>query len=248
MKASTHGFSARSKALAWLLGGSLLVQVTLVLIAPGIPRATLFAVGGVALLGYLGLTALASRMDPLSKILTTRGIGRLGMIRGYFVTWLAEFYYLGKREVLASAIRQRQMTSDALTPVEASIPIRRKIVIIQAESLDFNVLGCHFNGREVTPFLNRLRERSLFYRITAARYSGSADADFVMLNGVMPSKHIITYNIPTYPYHNTLPQFLAQFGYPPTQVPRMPKKLRNSYCHLNSPQSLTVISYSSANS
>jgi phosphoglycerol transferase MdoB-like AlkP superfamily enzyme len=34
-----------------------------------------------------------------------------------------------------------------------------------------------------------------------------------MLNGVMPSTHIITYNIPGYPYHNTLPQFLTQFGY-----------------------------------
>ena len=75
------------------------------------------------------------------------------------------------------------------------------------------MLGHEANGQQVTPFLNRLREQSLFYRIAAARYIGSADADFVMLSGVMPSTRIITYNIPNYPYENTLPQFLARYGY-----------------------------------
>jgi arylsulfatase A-like enzyme len=81
------------------------------------------------------------------------------------------------------------------------------------ESFDYNALGYEVNGEEVTPFLNQLRQRSLFYRIAAARYLGSADADFVMLGGVMPSLHMITYNIPNYPYENTLPQFLSRHGY-----------------------------------
>ena len=101
-----------------------------------------------------------------------------------------------------------------MTPIETPIPIRRQLIIIQAESLDFNILGYHAFGHEVTPFLNGLRERSLFYRIAAARYNGSADVDFVMLNGVMPSMHITTYNIPNYPYDDALPQFLARFGCP----------------------------------
>jgi Sulfatase len=214
-KASSHSVTARTRGLNLIFGASLLVELSLVATAPdpGVGRGILWSVGAAALIGYVGLMMLASWIDPLDRILTTRGIGRLGMIRGYFVTWLAEFYYLGKRQVLESAIRQQQITSDALTPIEGSIPIRRQLVVIQAESLDFNVLGHHANGQEVTPFLNRLRERSLFYRVAAARYIGSADADFVMLNGVMPSMHIITYNIPNYPYRNTLPQFLAQFGF-----------------------------------
>jgi len=173
----------------------------------------LWAVGITAAIAYLGLVALASYLDPLSKIRTTRGLGRLGLIRGYFITWLAEFYYLGRQEVLTSALRQREIVQDKLTPIEAAIPIRDRLVIIQAESFDYSVLGCEVNGEEVTPFLNRLRQRSLFYRIAAARYLGSADADFVMLAGVMPSLHMITYNIPNYPYENTLPQFLSQYGY-----------------------------------
>jgi glucan phosphoethanolaminetransferase (alkaline phosphatase superfamily) len=214
-KASSHSVSTRFNGIVLIFGGLLIVMIALVLTAPGpgVGREVLWMIGGAALAGYLCLVGLASWLDPLDKILTTRGIGRLGLVRGYFVTWLAEFFYLGKRQVRESAIRQRQITSDALTPIETAIPIRRQLVIIQAESLDFKVLGHESGGQEVTPFLNRLRERSLFYRIAAARYIGSADADFVMLNGVMPSTHIITYNIPNYPYRNTLPQFLAQFGY-----------------------------------
>ena len=214
-KASRHAISARAKRLILIFGTLMVTRITLVLTSPepSVGRETLWMIGGIAAAGYIGLMLLASWIDPLNKILTTRGIGRLGLIRGYFVTWLAEFYYLGQRQVLESAVRQRQITSDALTPIETSIPIRRQLVIVQAESLDFNILGHEANGQEVTPFLNHLRERSLFYRIAAARYIGSADADFVMLNGVMPSTHIITYNIPNYPYRNTLPQFLSQCGY-----------------------------------
>jgi hypothetical protein len=214
-RASSHSVATHIRPIILVLGSLMLVRIALVLTSPGpgVGRETLWTIGGLAALGYVGLLFLASWIDPLNKILTTRGIGRLGMIRGYFVTWLAEFFYLGKRQVLETAIGQRRITSDMLSPVEASIPIRRQLVIIQAESLDFNVLGDRRDGQEVTPFLNRIRERSMFFRIAAARYIGSADADFVMLNGVMPSPHIITYNIPGYLYHNTLPQFLAQFGY-----------------------------------
>jgi hypothetical protein len=215
VKASGHRFSARPQRAIFALGAVLVAQVALLATAPepGLPSLELLALGIVALVCYGGLLCLASWIDPLDKISTTRGIGRLGMVRGYLSTWLAEFYYLGAHEVLESAVRQREIVSDRLSPVEIPLPIRRQLIIIQAESLDHNVLGSRANGQEVTPFLNRLCERALFYRIEAARYIGSADADFVMLNGVMPSKHIITYNIPNYPYANALPQFLEQFGY-----------------------------------
>jgi phosphoglycerol transferase MdoB-like AlkP superfamily enzyme len=100
-----------------------------------------------------------------------------------------------------------------LSPVESPITVHNRLIIIQVESLDFNVLGFEIGGQEVTPFLNRLQQQSLFYRVAGARHIGSADADFVMLSGVMPSTRIITYNIPNYPYENTLPQFLSQYGY-----------------------------------
>ena len=43
--------------------------------------------------------------------------------------------------MLAGAERQRQIVHDRLTPIETPISIHRRLIIIQAESLDFNVLG-----------------------------------------------------------------------------------------------------------
>jgi hypothetical protein len=211
-----YTFGVRLTRLTWVLVLILALKIVVLLTMPaesGLNERLVQAVALVALAGYLALAAAASYVDPLYKIRTTRGFGRLGVIRGYFITWLAECCYLGRHEVLAGAKRQREIVHDRLTPVEVPVSIHRRLIIIQAESLDFNVLGYEANGQEVTPFLNRLREQSLFYRVAAARYIGSADADFVMLSGVMPSTRIITYNIPNYPYENTLPQLLARYGY-----------------------------------
>ncbi len=215
-KASGHRFPASPRIPLLILGAALAVKVGLLATLPadsGLNPPAWWVIGLSAAAIYAALIVAAGYIDPLDKILTTRGIGRLGLIRGYLFTWLAEFYYLGANEVLESAMRQRQIVSDQLTPLETAIPVRRQLIIIQAESLDFNVIGYQANGCEVTPFLNRLWDKSLRYRIAAARYIGSADADFVMLNGVMPSMHIVTYNIPNYPYSDTLPQFLSQHGY-----------------------------------
>ncbi len=214
-KAGRLSASSRLGGMVLALGSLATVRIVLVLTAPGPgdARSTIWLAGGVALAGYLGLVVFTSVKDPLGKIRTTRGIGRVGLIRGYFITWLAEFAYLGSQQVRQTAIRQREIVSNALSPLETAVPIRPQLAIIQAESLDFNILGLQVNGQEVTPYLNRLRERSLFYRIAAARDTGSSDADFIMLSGVLPSPHINTYNIRSYPYRNTLPQFLARFGY-----------------------------------
>ncbi len=211
-----YTFGVRLTRLTWVLVLIMVLKWAVLLTMPaesGVSNWWIYGIGLVALLGYLALVAAASYVDPLEKIRTTRGFGRLGVIRGYFITWLAECCYLGRHEVLAGAKRQREIVHDRLTPIETPISIHRRLILLQAESLDFNVLGYEVDGRQVTPFLNRLREQSLFYRIAAARYIGSADADFVMLSGVMPFTRIITYNIPNYPYENTLPQFLARHGY-----------------------------------
>src|SRR5260370_5399995 len=88
-KASRHAFSARAKRLILVFGTLMVTRITLVLTSPdpGVGRATLWTIGGIAAAGYIGLMLLVNWIDPLNKILTTRGIGRLGMIRGYFVTW-----------------------------------------------------------------------------------------------------------------------------------------------------------------
>jgi phosphoglycerol transferase MdoB-like AlkP superfamily enzyme len=129
-----------------------------------------------------------------------------------------EWNYLGNHEDLQAALADRTQLSDRLTPFESTLTVGDRLVIIQVESLGFDVMGTVMNGREVTPFLNQLKEQAYFYRVTAPVYNGSADADFSMLNGTEPSKNTVNYKFPAYPFENALPQFLSNYDYRTTAV------------------------------
>jgi peptidoglycan/LPS O-acetylase OafA/YrhL len=203
------------KGAALVLAGVLLVKLATLVLAPKVELPRRFAWGAalLLLLAYGSLAAMANRIDPLEAIRTTRGVGRLGEIRGYLGPWFAEWYYLHDGRMLSAALERRKTIYDRLTPIEANIPVHDKLVFVQAESLDHNILNYRVAGQEVTPFLNRLREASMFYRVRAVHTNGSSDADFAVLNGVIGSEHVNTYTVPDYPYENTTPQALEQAGY-----------------------------------
>ena len=56
-------------------------------------------------LGYAILWSVVAYLDPLQRIQTTRGVGRLGHIRGYLGPWFAEWYYLRGDHLLTDAGR-----------------------------------------------------------------------------------------------------------------------------------------------
>jgi phosphoglycerol transferase MdoB-like AlkP superfamily enzyme len=200
---------------AVVLLGALAIKLGLLALAgkTALPRASAWAVAALLAVNYVGLHAASNRFDPLDMILTTRGVGRLGYIRGYLGPWFAEWYYLADDEILRKAVELRNQVDDRISPLEADIPIRRKFAIVQAESLDTNILGYKVNGVEVTPFLNALREESMYFRVRAMHTLGSSEADFVLLNGVRASPDHNTFAIPGYPYENTTPQLLAECGF-----------------------------------
>ncbi len=203
----------RRAALVLLL--ALATQLTALILSRkvSLPRHCAWLGGCVFALAYVSLYLVANRWDPLDAIQTTRGVGRLGEIRGYLGPWFAEWYYLRDKQVLQRALELRKITYDRLTPAEADIPVHNHLVILQAESLDYNILGFKVDGVEVTPFLNQLRDRSMFYRVGAMHFNGSSDADFAALNAVSGSRHANPYVIPGYPYKNTMPQLLARCGF-----------------------------------
>lgn len=173
------------------------------------PRALRLPLAGLFATGYFVLSCAAVYLDPLSALQSTRGVGRLGYTHGYAQVWLAELWYLRGNPNLGKSL----LPTDRLSPHEANIPIEDHLAIIQAESLDYNVLGLTTNGEEVTPFLNRLRARGMFYRVRAVHNCGSADADFVTINGAAGSPHIVAYNIPGIRFYSPLPEYLERFGY-----------------------------------
>jgi phosphoglycerol transferase MdoB-like AlkP superfamily enzyme len=171
------------------------------------------ALGGCSTLAYAALFGVTLLLDPLSAAKQSTGVARLGVIRGYVGPWFAELYYLNDERLLQNAVEQHRRRSSDLVPIEANIPIHDRLVIIQVESLDYNILGYRANGIEVTPFLNSLREQSMLYKVRAFHPTGSADADFTMLTGGPPATHVLNYNLPNFPYDDTLPQILGKNGF-----------------------------------
>jgi phosphoglycerol transferase MdoB-like AlkP superfamily enzyme len=212
---ATHVWAWAPKWPAMLLLGTFIAKCWLVFQMNRCPISwkPRLTAGTVALCLYLALMYATTFVDPLSAISSKRGVARLGRIRGYLGPWIAELYFLNSPKLLAAAVERSRQQSDILTPVEAPITIRPRLVIVQAESLDYNTIGLTVNGREVTPFLNRLRARSLFYRVRAYHKLGSADADFTMLMGGPPAMNVLNYNIPGFPYDTALPHFLAKYGF-----------------------------------
>jgi phosphoglycerol transferase MdoB-like AlkP superfamily enzyme len=214
-EASSVGLQVVPTWVWFWVSAALVAKLLLIWLArgPRLPRLVRFKLAASVATAYIALTILCIYLDPLYKILSTRGVARLGVIRGYTQTWLAEEYYLGSDEIRKRAIEERQFKSDKLTPLEVSFAPGNKIVMIQAESLDFPIIDYRVDGKEVTPFLNRLAKESIYFRMQAMHFNGSADADFSALNGVRPSRHVLNYNIPEYPYTDTFPQFLKSYGY-----------------------------------
>ncbi len=162
---------------------------------------------------FVTLYGAANRLDPLYAVQTTpQGSAASAKFAATWEPWFAEWYYLDNDEILTQALNRREWVFDCLTPCEASIPIHDRLVILQAESLDYNALGLPVGGQEVMPFLNRLRDVSMFYRVRAMHYRFGRRR-LRALNGVAGSNHANTYSIRKYPYENTTPQILARCGY-----------------------------------
>ncbi|MEX2113436.1 MAG: LTA synthase family protein [Pirellulales bacterium] len=215
LKVGGFAWDMYPRGAAALLLGALVVKLSALVLSrkASLPRPCAWTVAALVFAGYMSLLAVAGFVDPLRFIQTTRGVGRLGHIRGYLGPWFAEWYYLRGDELLNEVLEKRKINYDRLTPIEVDIPLHRRLVIMQVESLDTNILDYKVGDIEVTPFLNQLRRDSMYYRVRAMHWQGSADADFAALNGVAGSARANTYSIKHVPYANTTPQLLANCGY-----------------------------------
>ena len=89
-----------------------------------------------------------------------------------------------------------------------------ELVVIQAESLDYNVIDHRRKGVVITPFLNRLRKDALFLKLDPHHYGGcgSSGADFQLLTGKLPLKNYPIYRICGVDYNDALPNHFARKG------------------------------------
>jgi phosphoglycerol transferase MdoB-like AlkP superfamily enzyme len=133
---------------------------------------------------------------------------------GYLVSWVAEsFVTPDTHEVAKELTLLQSLSPDRLAKTEPPWPVGDKIVIIQLESFDFNVLNYCIDGREVTPFLNKLARTSRLFKVESYHNVCTADMDFAVLSNGTPSSRMISYMIPGISYSNSLPNFLRHNNY-----------------------------------
>ncbi len=157
---------------------------------PAIKRLTLNC-----LLAYLSLIVISGTLiDPLKNIKNHAYLGSLGMTYGYFWTWMSELFFLNDRAILERALETaRNRSAQPLASSVGGFKFGPKIVIIQVESLDYEVIRSKVDDFHITPYLNHIIGEAKVFRIRPIHVNGSADADFVTLMGLMPSADTINY-------------------------------------------------------
>ncbi len=203
--------------LAWiLLGLSVAVKLLLLRAAGGgaLPRRLRLASSLACVAFYTAVLVGLNQTDiKFANVRKCMASSDLMTTYGYAPAWIAEFVYFSDGALLEHALAQRQISSDKLSQIERHVELPDRLVVIQVESLGCSIVGHSTAGKEITPFLNRLRETSAFYRIRAIHYTCSANADFAMLNAVEPSRQMVPYKILGYPYGDALPHLLNGLGY-----------------------------------
>ena len=193
---------------------AVLVVLSRAVAGRSIPRRRRVAIGAGFAVAY-ALTALISTgfVDRISKLRTFGTVDRIAVTNGYLLTWYGEWRYLNAEALLARAMIAAELVQDRLRPIEAALSPPDKVVIVQVESLDFDVLDFDVDGQAVTPFLRDLSRRSMFYGISAIHESGSCDADFVMLMNLFPSGDVNPYGVKKFDFSASLPARMAAVGY-----------------------------------
>ena len=142
------------------------------------------------------------------------GFGRTVFAYGYTLPWLCDL--LANRSVEAHVARAKAYLThhyDRLTPLETRLPVSDRIVVLQLESVDGNAIEVAHQGDPVMPFLRKLKDQSMNYRIVSFHRNGSCDMDYAATTGVEPYPGVVPYLLPGMAYTNAVPAFMSRHGY-----------------------------------
>ena len=91
----------------------------------------------------------------------------------------------------------------------------KNVIVIHGESIMTNVIGLSFNGKEVTPTLNKLVNEGLFFSNFHSQVSvgTSSDTELTYNTSLMPTKSGTAFVSYSDRYYNAIPKFLTKKGY-----------------------------------
>lgn len=91
---------------------------------------------------------------------------------------------------------------------------KTNVILIQVESLDAKVIDYRQQGKQVTPFLNSLKEESLYFEnFYAQKVNGSFDADLSTLTSLYPVNRSYVFRDIDLSRFNSLAKLLKEKGY-----------------------------------
>ena len=110
--------------------------------------------------------------------LRMRSFTRTVYAYGYLNAWIAEYFYGPDLKEIAQNLRELQKVSpDRLVGVEKPWPVNNHVVVVQMESIGWEVLNAQIAGQPLAPYLNQLAASSRCFRIQTYHTLGSEDMD-----------------------------------------------------------------------
>lgn len=183
-------------------------------VKPMIPRKFLAGLSAVA----ISMFGFAVYKIPLSRATLITDYTICIKVHGYYTALLSDLLYTGpipSQKELLTDIEDLQ-AAHPVHPLPFTVDRKRyhNLLVIQVESLDFNILGFKVEGKEVTPFLNTLKNRSTLTKLHSFHYgaSGSSGADFQFLTGHLPLQNYPTLRVSSFDYSDSLPHVYLSKG------------------------------------
>ena len=111
-------------------------------------------------------------------------------VYGIIPLYFAEFYVM-QTQATKTAVEDGVDESEVIIEEDLSETYNlsnvENIIVIQLESFDEKIIDYQYNGKELTPFINKIKSESLYFNnIYAQHINGSFDAEFSFLNSIYP--------------------------------------------------------------
>lgn len=170
-----------------------------------------------AALGLITIAVLFAALQFSSfQIYGLRRFGATRMVYayGYLNTWIAEFFFSSNLKEVGDELKKLQTVSpDRLASTEPEWPVGRNVVVVQMESVGWNIVGYKLKDQFVMPYLSSLAKNSRTFEIRSYHDLGSSDMDYATLSEGTPSSRAISYSLPDVHYADPLPEFMQKHGF-----------------------------------
>lgn len=152
--------------------------------------------------------------SPSPQKLFERSTGGFAAVYGVGTLYAFEIYHYHFVPGEEDGTAENGRTQEIALGEEPAVAEKPNLVVIQVESLDANILDFEYEGTEVSPFLNRMKEKHLYAESFYAQHvNGSFDAEFSFLTSLYPLNKTYAFKNNDMSLFDSLVRVLDENGY-----------------------------------